>query len=645
MNTKFGTFVDESVVSTGSIHTLSYRTEEVSIRVGKLKTDNTRLILKWHPIVITFSSGEEISGHNELREQLVSRLEPLDIKLLNEFHPLTTHFLKTKKNSSKVLYALVKLIPIVSEDYVKAIQDACDSMETDFLGSFPDPSDFLPDPKYAINFKRKNCLNGMTFVFGDIQQREALLSVITAAGGKCLQYDLTEISSPKSIVDFVKSHSSHGILISYPILRDNDPKELMKSTAMAEAAKLLGICLLDPIEFLTAILNGDGSGLYKKRPDTISLRKNSTTLGNTLNDKNQLSGAQLTNSFLVASRSRSSKPPSCHATTAHTTLVEPKVSKRVNIADFFKREPSASSVSSSVSAFTSSSPSPGDLPTITKKRPSIFGLNDNSKKQRLNHENMDDKTIENNKETLKNVNEMSQPRSKVSKEGELTQDILSQASNSQVSHTSHIPPQLHIKDIITIAGINEDEILSNEKSSAEDEPREIDINDLKNLAIVENSFPVERTNMEVQLQNQHWEGLPNFKGFRRSHGMPEQQSVTLVEVQNVSTRIESDVSTMFKSFSKKREVNRTVNNESSATKRMRLEQEQVEHTLEEENGKLFFDSDDDNLHDQSSNSLTTVDQSVRISGSSENHNDNNDKYHDDGDDDDDDDEFAFKFTT
>lgn len=589
---------------------MNARKDGVTIQVGKLKTENTTLILKWQPVVITFSSGEETAGHNQLRERLVSLLEPLDVKILSEFHPTTTHFLKTKKNSSKVLYALVNLIPIVTEQYANAVQAAGDAMERDFFASFPDPNNFLPDPKYAVNPARKQCLKGQRFIFGETKQREALLPVICAAGAKCLQYDVTEVSTPQSIADFAKSHTPQGILVKYPVVKDDDPKELAKLVAMNEAAKALGVYLLDPIEFLTAIQDADGSKLYKPRKSS-SGKDVDTSIG----------GAQKINSFLQSSIREPERPPQ---SSRPPQIVRPKPPKRMNLMAFFKKEPHPASASSSQEP--KESPPVSCVPKVERIRHNpLFAQPPDHKRRKLDR----DKT--NEKSQIENSGSQVQVPETVDVNKRQT---LSQSQSQLPSSRALSVPQLHIGNSeTTIVPVDDEEDMQQNGDGGLEESDDVDVSQLRNLAIVENTLPVQRSQSSSTRDPSRWNGLPNFKGFKRSHTATAVQTITLIEIQNLSTRIENDVRTMFNGYARKRARQQSPQSESAADKRIRIEQEQVQNTLDHEGQGLFFGLDEDISNEALAPPLVPMSTVTHVNMT------NDDEEHDDED------EFEFKFTT
>lgn len=267
--TKFGTFVGESRIPTGGEADISQvggrkhvKTENgtvdmrtLELRFGKVAVDNTKLILEWQPIVLTVSSNSDLGN--------LDGLEQMGVKVLSEFHPSTTHYVKGERNSSKMLEALVNLVPIVSADYVKALVASADSLEQDFLGGLPDASKYLPDPRYAIRHERKSVFEGMTFVFFDKQQRNALAHVVNLAGGKSLYYELHSTSTVHEIKSYLNLHAKSALLMKHPGQQGSDKDSSQMLQNLETASKEMSLRFVEPANFLEAILSCKTDTLHR----------------------------------------------------------------------------------------------------------------------------------------------------------------------------------------------------------------------------------------------------------------------------------------------------------------------------------------------------------------------------------------------
>lgn len=157
------------------------------------------------------------------------RLEPNDIKYTTD-HRLTgvTHVVSKRRNTSRVLQALISGQLVVSPAFTDAITQSVASapnangiqtcgLEDDFEGKWPDVTKYLPprtdgpgadqpDEAFAPNARRKEIFDGFTFVFYERKRFEELLPVITSAKGKAL---LMEVAPQETDIDdfirYVKS--------------------------------------------------------------------------------------------------------------------------------------------------------------------------------------------------------------------------------------------------------------------------------------------------------------------------------------------------------------------------------------------------------------------------------------------------------
>jgi hypothetical protein len=510
LDTKFGTFVNEVQVARGG-STVLPNSNSCNVRIGKATTGQTTLHITWNPVVFTFSTGEQAPIHQKIQADLTNKLEHMDIKLLSDFHPSTTHFLKTARNSSKVLYALVKTIPIASIDYATAVSNTADSLEQDY-SAFPDPALYLPDEKFAINPARRNLFQGMTFLFGETNQRDALLPVIGAAGGKALLYELTQTTSAQNIRDFVNAKCPTAIMVKYPTnAQDPRPEDIERLLRMNEASKLLGVYLVDAVEFLDAVQNASVGNLGRRRtPNAVHERS--------LEIKSEPQKLSHGNSLLQAS-----------------IKVEPQRirrgrQKQLNLLDVFtggeKKEivqPAGQTANQSAVSCTTTN----NEPPVERK-----GVLGRRRVEKVSSNLLDPLDFD----PAPNARESK--RRKIQHQQELA--VAAPTTELEADLSSNLEP------------INEDEDFHPEpsRSQPESEPNmeEIELSKLGNLAIVENSFPIERP-LSARTPVQAYHGVPNFKKFRKSMrgsgvGVSE-VFVQLVEAPSVNARTAQDVKYMF----------------------------------------------------------------------------------------------------
>ncbi|PRT56551.1 hypothetical protein B9G98_04171 [Wickerhamiella sorbophila] len=178
LGSRFGSQLNSVVLEPNSPAMVPTGSEIATLLVGT----RSKVVLEWAPQTITFSAS---TSETEDFNKCVSLVEPMDIKVVSDIVPSTKFFLKAAKTSTKLLYALAKGLPVVSLQFSQAIADAADEMEVDFA-KFPQPLDFLADPKFAPDETRKSCLANYTFYILDKGQYDALEPIIKQAGGKCV---------------------------------------------------------------------------------------------------------------------------------------------------------------------------------------------------------------------------------------------------------------------------------------------------------------------------------------------------------------------------------------------------------------------------------------------------------------------------
>lgn len=227
-----------------------------------------------------------------------SRLEDLDIKTIMDYivdH--TTHVVQRKRNTAKGLQALVNGKYIVDDSYIDAlvyaatpgdlenIESLC-PLETDFELAWPDPNQHLPPPgkeptqrpaaAFAPNPARINVFEGYTFIFGDPSQFENLQGPINNGQGKALLYEIEDgVTTAADIVRFIKKaagqkgvgperHGSGGVVLVR--FRSKGDLEQWSIDVGNEVALMMDQRVIEQREFLDAILGNDASPLCRTLP-------------------------------------------------------------------------------------------------------------------------------------------------------------------------------------------------------------------------------------------------------------------------------------------------------------------------------------------------------------------------------------------
>ena len=244
--------------------------DKATMVLGKSNTPDATLTLRWHPVVISVSSTDE------LKQRYMQELEKMDIKVLTEMLPITTHYVKGETNSQKVLMAAIRSVTIVSSGFLDKLIESADLLKADFNKNFPDFKEYVPEPWMLPNPNRKKCLQGYTIVFDEPSLKDNLDAVIRSAGGKCLLFDMSEedyqpdtAASAKKFASFVRRHDRYAIVVRHHVSDQANPdqRELDRLTKLYDGAKELGTYAIDAAELATAIQNADAKSLRRVRAD------------------------------------------------------------------------------------------------------------------------------------------------------------------------------------------------------------------------------------------------------------------------------------------------------------------------------------------------------------------------------------------
>lgn len=179
----------------------------------------------WQPIVFTYASKE--SKESKARSAL---LHALDIKTTTEFvFGKTTHVVTQKRNLPRVLSGLVVGKHIVTEQFLDAIVERATSTTDDEFGFVPSPleeafddqwpkedeyipptaTEPVPRPQDMLrpDSARSGIFSNLTFIFLDAKQYSSLQEPVTGGDGKALLYEALKYgeTTVQEYVDYVQS--------------------------------------------------------------------------------------------------------------------------------------------------------------------------------------------------------------------------------------------------------------------------------------------------------------------------------------------------------------------------------------------------------------------------------------------------------
>ena len=222
----------------------------------------------------------------------------MDIKAVSPYIvDKTTHVVQSKRNTAKGLQALVNGTWIVDESYVDALVyaatpsdlenlESLSPLEADFDTAWPDPSLHLPPPgkepvhrppeAFAPNPNRINLFDGYTFVFGETVQYENISDSINNGHGKALLYHVEAgVTTAEEIVQFMRNaagnkglgaerHDPGGVV--FVRFRSKGDYEGWSIDISNQVAIMTDQRVVEQREFLDAILANDASSLCRPLP-------------------------------------------------------------------------------------------------------------------------------------------------------------------------------------------------------------------------------------------------------------------------------------------------------------------------------------------------------------------------------------------
>ena len=256
------------------------------------------LTITWTPQIFTtsFSKKEILKGdHNAIQQSI----KHLDIRAITEYKPgETTLLLAQKRNTAKVLQALIEGKPIVKSTFLDSLlalatsdaPETLSKLEADFDRTWPDcdPVMYLPPPgkettdkpveAYRPDQKRSTIFDKHTFFFFDSSQLDTLLQPITTGHGKAVMLTVSQTSS--TVAESVKTIMSttkggHAVIVKLNDLSNSQP---WLAHHIDQVCSEVGIEGILQAEIIDAILGNNSSQLRKavNRPTSSHTTQPST---------------------------------------------------------------------------------------------------------------------------------------------------------------------------------------------------------------------------------------------------------------------------------------------------------------------------------------------------------------------------------
>ncbi|KAG5356981.1 hypothetical protein CJU90_2336 [Yarrowia sp. C11] len=218
------------------------------VQVGR--KEDSYFTLKWRPVSFSYHEDEEEAILEEITKGS-------DLSMHRYFSEDTTHYVKGKKNSSKLLLALIKGVHVVGKQF---LDELLKCKNEGLAVTWPNENDYVPEPELEINKSRSQLWAGMTFAFSDRQQQDMLGPVITEGGGKaiCLLLE-DDTSTARSIVDMIQRHSGKKVVVRSP---EKKYQQIIMD-AMGDFAKK-DIIVIDAADLLPAVKECNPRILWQK---------------------------------------------------------------------------------------------------------------------------------------------------------------------------------------------------------------------------------------------------------------------------------------------------------------------------------------------------------------------------------------------
>ncbi|KAF9698752.1 hypothetical protein EKO04_003242 [Ascochyta lentis] len=292
-----GTTIDEKK------HLKSKKNEDGSLEYDKATLEGSEHTIRlaqgyapfkivWKPAVFTYASKE-----NKESKARSAQLHVLDIKTNTDFvFDKTTHVVTQKRNLPRVLSGLVAGKHIITGEFldavIKAATSATDSeggyvpsqLEEDFDNWWPNEDDYVPPtatepvPRPQEMLKpdslRSEIFSNLSFVFLSQNQHDSLQDPVSCGGGKALFFDLkVGETSVQEYVDYVRSvagkkRTSRGDNDKLPVVTvrlppTSDGADDWAATFMNDVDTVLNQRSIFQNEFLDIIITKDRTALQR----------------------------------------------------------------------------------------------------------------------------------------------------------------------------------------------------------------------------------------------------------------------------------------------------------------------------------------------------------------------------------------------
>lgn len=293
LKTKIGTWVNEKSIKGERFDLIKDHNE---IKLGHYKET---FRISWQPVVLSFSFTKA-ELQNDPWAHIRQKLEPIDVKFLAEYdYTNTTHVVSKKRNTSKVLQALINGKYIVNDAFMEAVLEVAtpqpddsgaetSALEVDFDGNWPDAMQYLPprndapgndqpDEIFRPDERRREILDGYTFIFYEEKRFNDLFPAITSAKGKALlnkavpgetriddfiRY-VKEIAGEKGLGEFEDGSEGKGVVVVRYLPPPDDDHGDWFLEFYNQVALRLDHRPVEPRDFLPAILEVEPAQLRR----------------------------------------------------------------------------------------------------------------------------------------------------------------------------------------------------------------------------------------------------------------------------------------------------------------------------------------------------------------------------------------------
>jgi hypothetical protein len=480
------------------------------------------------------ASSREVRGEDPLAHVRM-RLEGDDIKTVMDYlvdH--TTHVVQRKRNTAKGLQALVNGKYIVDDSYIDALVyavtpgdlediESLSPLEIDYESAWPNPNEHLPPPgkeptqrpaaAFAPNPARLNVFEGYTFVFGDPIQFENLQGPINNGQGKALFYKVEDgVTTAAEIVRFMKKAAGRKgvgserqgpggvVLVRFRSKGDLEPWSIEVGN---QVALMTDQRVIEQREFLDAILGNDASPLCRALPTEESSSQASVSTPAAEPTQTNEVAIPAAAELLSPAEPEPSQPSRARA---RTPRVRPYVSKMKTFDDGFDME--------SVPMYA-----PEDEHNANLDLTQTMMMDEEAQPPSQPPQPLDTVKEEPEEDLVSDL--LPGARAMKRRQAEMTHHS---TEGKAIATEPEAPKRKRAKlDVLEAARKHREEEEQHRKAEEDSHPtdmNDMDVEQLKNLAIVEEmEIPVRRVPARVDETSdrwdEHWNGRKNFKKFRR----------------------------------------------------------------------------------------------------------------------------------